>query len=74
METVTGQEKDTLSKSKTEEVMQNKEFVSEDQKRARIIHDEERWLSESRKGRRVNRLGRRGKGRELELMVGYFNP
>ncbi len=54
--------------------MQNKEFVSEEQKRARIAHDEERWLRESRSGRKVNRLGQRGKGRELELMVGYFNP
>lgn len=74
MEMGIGQEKDTLSKSKTEEVMQHKEFVSEDQKRARITHDEERWLSESRRGRKINRLGQRGKGRELELMVGYFNP
>ena len=42
--------------------MQNKEFVSEEQKRARIAHDEERWLRESRSGRKVNRLGQRGQG------------
>ena len=72
MEMRTLQEKDTLSKSKMEEVMQNKEFVLEEQKRARIANDEERWLRESRRDRGVNRLGQRGKGRELELMVGYF--
>jgi hypothetical protein len=57
-----------------ERTMSDRELVSEEQRRARIVHDEESWLKENRTGHKTNRLNQRGKGRALELMVGYFNP